>query len=261
MATTSAWSRRSYSWNPSPTTASLRISTQPTAGLGEARPTDFSACCNARSIHCWSISGILIFLIAEQRVYKGFAVKRQKVVQLLSHSYISHRHFELARNSYGDTALRGPVELGEHDARHARRLGEQPRLLQSVLSRGRVHHQQNLVGSAGNDPFRGSPHLAQLLHQAVFSMQSACGVDDQDVCCACLSGTHGIEQDGGRVPSLLGLDHLLPRTLAPNLELFDGCGAEGIGRTKQDCFSLAAEIARQFSRRCRLTGAVHAHQH
>ena len=49
-ATISAWSRRSYSWKPSPTTASSRTSTQPTAGLGEARPTDCSAC-SQRTLH------------------------------------------------------------------------------------------------------------------------------------------------------------------------------------------------------------------
>ena len=92
-------------------------------------------------------------------------------------------------------------------------------------------------------------------------MQTAGGVDDEDIGSPCLRSAHGIEQDGGGVAALLGFDHLDPRALTPDLQLFDGRRAEGIGRAKQNRLALATEVAGQFPRGRGLAGTVHPHHH
>ena len=53
------------------------------------------------------------------------------------------------------------------------RLREQARLLQAVLTRRRIHHQQHLMRSAGNQTRGGAPHLVELIHQPGLGMQAA----------------------------------------------------------------------------------------
>ena len=67
--------------------------------------------------------------------------KRDQVAGFLTHANVTHRHAQLAGDGHYHSALSGAVEFRKYDPSHARRLRELPRLLQSILARGRVHHQ------------------------------------------------------------------------------------------------------------------------
>src|SRR5205085_144418 len=74
------------------------------------------------------------------------------------------RHPELALHGDHDAALRGAVQLGQHHAGDLDHLGEDPRLLQAVLTGGGVQDQQHLGHRRLllDDPL----DLAELVHQA-----------------------------------------------------------------------------------------------
>ena len=77
----------------------------------------------------------------EQGIHELFWFKGQQVAHLFADANESHRQFQLSRDGYDYATFRSAVELGEYDAGDARRLGEQARLLQAVLTSGRVHNQ------------------------------------------------------------------------------------------------------------------------
>ena len=61
-------------------------------------------------------------------------------------------------------------------------------------------------------------------------MQSPGGVDDHHVVPARRGGLDRVESDGGRVSPLFAADEVGTRPIGPDLELFLGGGAVGIGR-------------------------------
>ena len=80
--------------------------------------------------------------------------------------------------------------------------------LQSVLAGGRVHHQQHLMGRAGNQFGRRAAHLVQFVHQAGFGVQAAGGIHNQLVDLACLGGGGRVVEHRRRIAAVAGLDHL-----------------------------------------------------
>ena len=94
---------------------------------------------------------------------------------------IADRQPQLARDREHDAALRGAVELGQHDARHAERFVEQARLLERILSLARVEHQQHFVRRALVDAAHHALHLLQFVHQVRLRVQATCGVGQQHV--------------------------------------------------------------------------------
>ena len=82
--------------------------------------------------------------LAEQRVHERLRVEGRQVVGAFSEPDELDRHAQLALYGDHDAALGGAVELGQHDAGDVDDLAEDARLLQAVLTRGRVEHQQHL---------------------------------------------------------------------------------------------------------------------
>ena len=151
-----------------------------------------------------------------------------------------------------------PSSLVKHNAGDASRLREQPRLLQSVLAGGGVHHQQRLVRSAGDEALRGAAHLLQLRHQVALGVQSPGGIDDHVVDVSCLGGLQRIEQHRRRIAARLVLDDLNASAISPDFELLDRGRAKRVGRSQQHALALRAQRVSQFAGRSGLAGAVHA---
>ena len=97
--------------------------------------------------------------LVEQRVDERLGVELGEILGALADADVADRQLQLARDCEDDAALRGAVELGQHDARDAERLVEQPRLLERILALARVEHQQDFVRRAldRRGPSRASP--------------------------------------------------------------------------------------------------------
>src|SRR5580704_14941739 len=91
-------------------------------------------------------------------------------------------------------------------------------------------------------------------------MQAAGGIHQQDVGGARLRRGSRVEERGGRIASLFGLDQRDAGALSPDLELLDRSGAEGIRRAQQYRSALAPEERRELATGSRLAGAVDTDQ-
>src|SRR5690606_15822338 len=88
--------------------------------------------------------------------------------------------------------------------------------------------------------------------------QASGGVEDEDVDAAGPGGLAGVEGDGRGVAALLPLDDLDAEALAPDLELADGAGAEGVAGAEEDLLVLVAERLAELGDAGGLAGAVDA---
>ena len=95
----------------------------------------------------------------------------------------------------------------------------------------------------------------------VFGVQAAGGVDDHVVDLARLRGLQRVEHDGARVGPLLLADDVDAGARAPDFELLDGGGAEGVGGAEQHRAAFGLDIAGEFADGGGLPRPVHADDH
>src|SRR5205823_2486226 len=100
--------------------------------------------------------------LLEDRLDVLLRIEGQQVVHFFADSDVADREIELAGDRDYNAALGRAVELGEDDAGDTGGLGELARLLEAVLTRGGVEHEQHLVRSAGNHARGGAAHLFEL---------------------------------------------------------------------------------------------------
>src|SRR5579859_293466 len=138
-------------------------------GLGCASATPRCASTSARAIQASSVrrtaasSTLLsVKLSVKERVDVGLRVKRHQVVYLLARPDESDGQTKFARNGDDDSAFGGAVELRQHDSRDADVAGEFARLRESILAGRRVHHEQHIVGRAGDELRGGALHFFEL---------------------------------------------------------------------------------------------------
>ena len=92
-------------------------------------------------------------------------------------------------------------------------------------------------------------------------MQSARGIDDQDVEVAGLRFFAGVMGDAGRIAALRVLDDLAAEPFAPDGELGDGGGAEGVAGGDHHFLAFVLAIFGELGDGGRLAGAVDAGDH
>ena len=95
----------------------------------------------------------------------------------------------------------------------------------------------------------------------MFGVQPPGGIDDHVIGLAGGGGLQGIEEHGRRISSRFRLDHFGAGALAPNFQLLDGGGAEGVGRAHQHGLALRAKHLRQLSDGGGFAGTIYAHDH
>src|SRR3954471_6538840 len=188
-------------------------------------------------------------------VDEGLGVEGREVVGTLTEADELDRHTELALDRDDDAALGRAVELGQDDARHVDRLGEDLGLLQAVLPGRRVEDEEHLVDGALL--LDDALDLAELVHEADLVVEASGGVDDDDVDLLLDARLDGVERHGSRVGAVLVGAHggdADPGT--PRLELVGGGGTEGVGGTEEHLAVLGHEDAGELSDGRRLAGAV-----
>jgi len=156
-------------------------------------------------------------------------------------------------------ALGRAVQLGEHDAGGAGGLSKLPRLLQSILAGGGVHHQQDLVGRAGNQFCSGAAHLVQLVHEAGFGVEATGGIHNQLVDVVRFGGGDCVIKHRSRSPPWRVLIISTPERVAQTSAA--RCrGAEGVGGAEENGAILCAMPGGQLAGGCGLAGAVDANE-
>ena len=91
-------------------------------------------------------------------------------------------------------------------------------------------------------------------------MQTAGGIDKHQVAAALVGLVEHVVANTCRVGAAVALDDGDASALAPHIELFDGGGAERIGRADHDVLAAGGHGARDLTDRRGLAGAVDAHK-
>ena len=100
--------------------------------------------------------------------------------------------------------------------------------------------------------------LGQLLHQVRLVLEPPGSVDDQHVVARRGRLLDAVEDDAGRIAAFLAGDHRRADALAPDLQLLDRCGAEGVAGSEQDAIILLLQPVCELADGRRLAGAVDA---
>ena len=163
-------------------------------------------------------------------------VERQEVLQLFADPDVADREAQLAGDGDHDSALGRAVQFVSTmpvtwAASVNRRACCRPfcPVVASMTS--------SVWCGARNLPLRRAAHLVQLLHQVGLRVQTAGGIDQQDVRRARFCGRRRVEERCRGIAALPGLDESDAGALRPDLELLDGRGAEGVGGAEQDGFA------------------------
>src|SRR5690606_31811837 len=133
-----------------------------------------------------------------------------------------------------DAALGRAVELGQGDSAHRDRLLEELSLLDGVLPGGRVEDEEDFVDRSLERLLGGAYDLLELLHQVGLRVEPARRVRDDEIGGLVLGLLDRIEDHARGVGALLSFDDVTADASAPDLELDDRCGADGVACREND---------------------------
>ena len=196
-------------------------------------------------------------MLVQQRVHECFGVERCQVVRAFAQADELDGNAQLLLNGHDDTALRGAVQLGQHDTGHVHDLTEDLRLDHAVLAGRRVDDQEHL----GHRGFllNHTLDLTELVHQAGLILQAARGIHEHGVDAFLLAGLNRIKGDRSGVGAfLLGTHRLHAHAVTPGGQLLRSGGAEGIGGAQNQGLTVRNHHAGNLTDGRGLTHAVHA---
>src|SRR5690606_212481 len=101
-----------------------------------------------------------------------------EIVELLAGAQEPDRQAELAAKRRHGAATRAAIQLGDDEAGGRHGLGEEPALLDGVLSHRAVEHEQRFMGRPWQPPRNDPRDLLQLRHQALLRMQTPRRIDE-----------------------------------------------------------------------------------
>ncbi len=133
-----------------------------------------------------------------------------------------------------DAALGGAVELGDDEAGDAEGGAELADLGESVLAGGGVEDKEDVVRCAGDLGGGDAANLGEFVHEILFGVEAAGGVDEDEVARAGAGGSDGVVNDGTGVGAFLMANEMAPGALGPDFDLFGGGGAEGVCGGEED---------------------------
>ena len=133
-----------------------------------------------------------------------------------------------------------------------------------MARRGVNHkHDRNRHGTGGHigGALTGHiDHLGELAHELRARVQTAGGIDEHQVTAALIGLVEHVIAHARRIGAAVTLDNRYAGTLPPHIELLDGGGAEGVGRTDHHVLAAGSHGARDLTDRRGLAGTVNAHK-
>ena len=127
-------------------------------------------------------------------------------------------------------------------------LAEHLDLRKRVLAGGCVEHEQDIVRRFGVEAAEHAADLGQLLHQMGLVLEAPGGVDDERIDAGRGRLLDAVEHDPGGVAAFLAADDRRADAVAPDLQLLDRRGAEGVAGGEQDAIVL---LLQPVARACR----------
>src|SRR3954470_1585670 len=91
----------------------------------------------------------------------------------------------------------------------------------------------------------------------MLGVESACGINQQVISVAGLGCGNCIMSDRGGIGTVIAGDNLNVEFLTPKLDLFDGCGPEGVASGEQDSVLFILERVRKLRAGGGLAGAIY----
>src|SRR5438105_5320311 len=209
-----------------------------------------------RTVPC--IGGILL---GEQGADEFVRIELLQIRHRFADADVAHGDLQLVADADDHAALGGAVELGEHEAGHAQRLVEQPRLLDGVLPGGGVDHQQHLVRRARVRFLQRALDALELVHEVGLGVQAAGGVAEHHVDLLVARAGDRVEQHRAGIAAVLAAHDRHLRAIGPDVELLARRRAKSVARAHQHRLARDSELRRQLADGGGLPGAVHAHDH
>ena len=157
-----------------------------------------------------------------------------------------------------DTAFAAAVEFGDDDASDGDGFVEFAGLLEGVGAGGGVDDEEDFVRGGGVFATDDTVDLFEFLHEVVFVVEASGGVADEELSTEAFGFFVAVEADSGGVAVLRAFDEGDLEALGPDLELFDGRGAEGVGGGQDDAVALVVEEVGEFGGGGGFAGAVDA---
>ena len=111
-------------------------------------------------------------------------------------------------------------------------------LTDGILAGDGIQHQQHFQAGFGTGLFDAAGNFGQLVHQALFVVQAACGIGNDHVVALGRGALDRVKDDGGGVGTLTGLHQRHTGAVGPELQLLAGSGAEGIARGQHHTLAL-----------------------
>lgn len=140
-----------------------------------------------------------------------------------------------------DTAFATAIEFGDDDSSDRYGLVKLAGLLEGVGAGGGVNDEQDLVGGGGILAADDTVDLFEFLHEVVFVVEAAGGVADEELGTETFGFFVAVEADSRGVAVLRAFDEGDLEALRPDLELFNGSGAKGVGGGEDDAMTLVME--------------------
>ena len=129
--------------------------------------------------------------------------ERLEVVGPLAGADEPHRNAQLLADRQHDAALRGPVQLRQHDPRHVHRLREGSGLGDPILTRRRVEDEQGLGDRRRPPSRRPAPIFRSSSISGALRVESSGRIHDEDVGPPRDGGRDGVEHHRARVGAAL----------------------------------------------------------
>ena len=132
-------------------------------------------------------------------------------------------------------------------------------LLEGVLAGTTIEDEHYIMRCIRHKFLHNALNLRKLVHQAFLVVQTACSIDENDICVVCNCAVECIESHTGWVAAHLLLDDWNANPFAPNTYLLNCSSTECVGCSKHDLQASFLELIGELAYSCGLAHTIHAY--